>query len=212
VIALAVCAAYLLGGLPFSYWVVRWLQGADLRELGSGNPGATNVLRVAGPLSGLLALGLDILKGWIAVELARRLGVAVTDLGPVALAVVVGHAFPPWLRFHGGKGVAAAAGVLLALAPAALAVAAAVFVVVVATSRIVSLGSMAAAVAVPVAHWGLRHWRPDAAGTEVPQDESMIGWLVLISVFVVVRHRGNLRRLWTGREARLGDKGEDAAR
>lgn len=206
-IAVAVCAAYLIGGLPFSYWVVRWRRGADVRQLGSRNPGATNALRVAGPTSGLLALGLDVLKGYAAVELARGLGIGADDLGPVALAVVVGHAYPLWLRFHGGKGVAAAAGVLLPLAPAALAAAAGVFVVVLATTRIVSVASMAAAVTVPAAHW----WFAVRSATST-EGESMIGWLALISVFVVVRHRSNLRRLWSGREARLGEESEGMSR
>lgn len=206
-IALAVGLAYLIGGLPFSYWVVRWRRGTDVRQLGSGNPGATNALRVGGPASGLLALALDILKGYAAVELARRLGVRFADLGPVALAVVVGHAYPLWLRFHGGKGVAATAGVLLAIAPLALAAAAIVFVAVVASTRIVSLASITAAVTVPAAHWWL-----SGRAAAAPEDHTMIGWLALISVLVVVRHRGNVRRLWAGREARLGDKAEGPSR
>jgi glycerol-3-phosphate acyltransferase PlsY len=194
----ALAAAYLIGGLPFSVWLVRWrVEGADLRQLGSGNPGATNALRVGGRAVGLWVLALDVVKGFAAVELGRALGVAPQLLGAVALAAVVGHVAPIWLGFRGGKGVATAAGGLASLAPLALAVAAAIFILVVVATRIVALGSMAAAVTLPVAQWV---W----AGVEDPDGRAMVLWIVSISLLVLARHGANLRRILSGREARLG--------
>ena len=194
----AVAAAYLIGGLPFSYWLVRWRRpGHDLRLLGSGNPGATNALRVAGARIGLLSLVLDVLKGFLAVELARALGVAPSLLGAAALAAVVGHIAPIWLGFRGGKGVATASGGLLGIAPLALGVAALVFAVMLLATRIVALSSIAAALTLPLAQWVL-------IGRQPEEGWSVIGWILLISLLVVVRHRANLRRLLSGREARLG--------
>ena len=112
----ALAAAYLIGGLPFGFWLVRWQHpGTDLRLLGSGNPGATNALRVGGRTVGLVTLMLDILKGVAAVDLARRCGVEGSALGAVAAAAVVGHVAPIWLGFRGGKGVATACGGLAML-------------------------------------------------------------------------------------------------
>jgi glycerol-3-phosphate acyltransferase PlsY len=192
----AIAAAYLIGGLPFSYWVVRWSRGIDLRLEGSHNPGATNALRVAGVGSGLVTLALDVLKGVAAIALARALSVPESQLGAVAFAAVAGHAFPVWLRFRGGKGVAAATGVYLSLVPSALAIALAVFLGVVAAGRVVALGSIAAAIAVPVAQWALDRWSDPSAGLD-----PMIGWSAGIAALVVARHRSNLSRLWTARRA-----------
>lgn len=199
---LVVLTAYLIGGLPFSYWLVRWQRpGSDLRLLGSGNAGATNALRVGGKAIGLSTLTLDVLKGWVSVELARELGIDGSALGAVAAAAVVGHVAPIWLGFRGGKGVATAGGGLLSLAPWAVAAAAIVFLVVVVATRIVALGSVAAALTLPLAHWL----------TEVPlaAGQPVIGWIVLISLLVVGRHQANLRRWWSGDEARLGANVED---
>lgn len=199
----AVGAAYLIGGLPFSYWLVRWRRpGSDLRLLGSGNPGATNALRVGGKSIGLLTLVLDVLKGFLAVELARRMGVEPAMLGAAAFAAVVGHVAPIWLGFRGGKGVATASGSLLSLAPWALAIAALVFAVMVVATRIVAVSSIAAALTLPLAQWVL-------IGGESAEGWSVIVWILLISLLVVGRHRANLRRLLSGREARLGVDLED---
>lgn len=192
----AMAAAYLIGGLPFSYWVVRWSRGVDLRLEGSQNPGATNALRVAGVRSGLVTLFLDVLKGVVAIVLARALAVPESDLGAVALATVAGHAFPVWLRFRGGKGVAAATGAYLTLVPGALVVALAVFFGVVAAGRVVALGSIAAAITVPLAKLVLDRWS-DPSATLDP----MIGWSAGIAVLVVARHRSNLSRLWRARRS-----------
>ena len=196
---IAVVAAYLMGGLPFSSWLVRWSTGADVRLVGSGNPGATNALRVGGVRVGLATLVLDIAKGYAAVFLARGLGVEESLLGAVALAAVVGHVYPVWVRFHGGNGVATAAGAFLILAPLPLAVAAAVFGLVFGVSRVVSLSSVAAAVTVPAVEYVTT-----GRGGGSTELEPVILWLVLISLLVVARHHANLRRAWAGEEAQLG--------
>jgi glycerol-3-phosphate acyltransferase PlsY len=195
---LAITAGYLIGSLPFGYWLVLWNRGVDLRSEGSGNLGATNALRVAGASTGLATLILDVLKGYLAVELALGLGVSQFVVGAVALAAVVGHSFPPWLRFRGGKGVATAAGALVGVTPAALSVAGVAFVLVLALSRFVSLGSIAAAATVPVAHIAVVGYDGSSS------DGSVILWIGLISLLVVARHHANLRRLWRGEEPRLG--------
>jgi len=200
---LSIAAAYLIGGLPFSYWLVRWQRpGSDLRLMGSGNPGATNAFRVGGRTIGLVTLVLDILKGLVAVELARVLGIEASLLGATALAAVVGHIAPVWLGFRGGKGVATATGGLASLAPGALAVAGMVFIVMLLATRIVAVSSIAAALTLPLAAWVLMSPGPDAGW-------SVIVWILLISLLVVARHRANLRRLLSGREARLGAELED---
>ena len=199
----AIVAAYLIGGLPFSYWVVRWSRGLDLRLEGSRNPGATNALRVAGVRSGLATLTLDVLKGVAAIVLARALTVPEGELGAVALAAVAGHAFPVWLRFRGGKGVAAATGAYLTLVPGALAVALAVFAGVFAAGRVVALGSIAAAITVPVVQLALGRWQDPAAALD-----PMVVWSSAIAVLVVVRHRSNLSRLWNRRRSLSRERGE----
>jgi acyl phosphate:glycerol-3-phosphate acyltransferase len=194
----AFAAAYLIGGLPFSVWVVRWrLPGADLRRLGSGNPGATNALRVGGKAVGLWVLAFDVSKGFAAVELARALGVEPRLLGAAALAAVVGHIASIWLGFRGGKGVATAAGGLVSLAPPAIVAASSIFVLVVLATRIVALGSVAAAVTLPIAEWL-------AVGIQEPAARAMVLWVLLISLLVLARHGANLRRMLDGREERLG--------
>jgi len=202
---LAVLAAYAIGALPFSYWLVRWRRGADVRLVGSGNPGATNALRVGGAPVGFVALALDVFKGWVAIEVGRRLGVSDWALGAVALAAVAGHVFPIWLGLRGGKGVATAAGTFLALAPVALGLGVIAFVVVVLWTRLVSLGSITAAVTVPIAS-ALLALRSGLWSERQP----VIVWIAVISLLILVRHRKNLQRLLAGREARLGIKVEDS--
>ncbi len=189
---IAVAFAYVLGGLPSSYWMVRWRQGSDVRLVGSGNPGATNVLRVAGVSAAVPVLVVDVGKGVLAIVAARWLGLGETQLGAVGAAAVVGHIFPVWLRFKGGKGVATAGGVFVALAPIAFGVAALAFLVVVVATRIVSLASLAAAVALPIVLWRL-----GAA------DPALIAWSVLIAGIVAARHHENIGRLRRGTEPRL---------
>src|SRR5579864_6913554 len=152
-------AAYFLGSIPFGVLLAKWFGGGDVRKAGSGNIGATNVARVAGPLPGILTLLFDIAKGAAAVWLAARFSNdSATWMVIAALAALIGHCFPVWLKFRGGKGVATAAGVFLALCwPAALG-AIGIFVLVVIFSRLVSLGSIAAAAAMPLLIYLL--WAP----------------------------------------------------
>jgi glycerol-3-phosphate acyltransferase PlsY len=195
---LVLVAAYLLGALPFSVWIARaW--GVDVRKVGSGNPGATNVLRAAGRGPGILALACDIGKGVAAVLLARAVAPSPAWLGWAALAAVCGHVFSLFLGFRGGKGVATAAGALVALSPAALGIALVVFVAVVAASRYVSLGSMLAAITFPVA-------LSFVADPELERG-ARVALLVsssLIALLVLVRHRSNAARLLAGTENKLG--------
>ena len=197
--AMVLVAAYLLGALPWSVWIARWTRGIDVRQVGSGNPGATNVLRSAGRGPGIAALSCDVLKGVAAVVLARVAAPSPAWLGWAALAAVCGHVFSVFLGFRGGKGVATAAGALGAVSPEALLAALVVFVAIVAATRYVSLGSMLGAVAFPIALWLLERQELDP--------ESRLSLLVsssLIALLVLVRHRANLERLLAGTENRLG--------
>ena len=187
---LLLLAAYLIGGIPFGYLLVRLKSGQDVRSMGSGNIGATNVLRTTGRALGVLTLLLDIVKGWFAVWLAGRF----TALDPfwmsaAAVAVVLGHAFPVFLKFKGGKAVASFVGAALALAPAALGAVMVVFVVVVAMTRYISLGSILGALLFPLAVWLLYHpvWPVMAAS-------------VFCGAFIIWRHGSNIQRLRAGTE------------
>jgi glycerol-3-phosphate acyltransferase PlsY len=189
--AVSVVAAYLIGSIPFAFLLAR-RRGIDLRLAGSGNVGASNVLRTSGLRLAVVAVALDGLKGTLAVLLAQ--GVAPGTAAPVAAGVasVLGHVYPPWLRFHGGKGVATAAGAFSVLAPAALGIAGAVFVLAVLATRIISVGSMSAAVTLAVV----------TAVTDSPR--LVVAGACIAAALVVVRHRGNLARVMTGTERRVG--------
>ncbi len=195
--------AYLLGSISFSLLVVSLLEHKDIRRLGSGNAGATNVLRVSGAGAGALTLFLDIAKGALPVWLGLRLGASGEVLGAVAVAVVVGHVFPVYHGFRGGKGVATAAGSLGFLEPRALVVSAILFVIVLAVTRYVSIASILGIAAFPVATMMLA--RP--LGLDVAP-----WWLVIsssaITLVVVIKHRTNLARLLEGTEERVGAAGE----
>jgi len=193
-ILLALVLAFLLGSIPFSQLVAR-LRGIDLRSVGSGNIGATNLARALGYGAGALGLLLDVLKGAAAVALARALpGEASTPAIQSLAAVlsVAGHAFTPWLGFRGGKGVATGAGAFAVLAPWATLVSALVFAVVVSLGRMVSLASVLAAAALPVAAFFLGAPRATIAAAAA------------VAALVVARHRENLVRLIRGTENRLG--------
>ena len=187
--ALTLAAAYLLGSMPFGYWVGR-LRGVDLRTQGSGNTGATNVLRVLGRRLGALVMALDIAKGAVAVLIAA--GVGGTGLEVLAAtAAVLGHAFPIFLAFRGGKAVATAAGAMLTLAPAVTMIVFTLWVVVGLGTRYVSLASLVAAVAFPILSIAFGEPWPVVAFT--------LGG----AVFVFWRHRTNIARLRAGTEHRL---------
>jgi glycerol-3-phosphate acyltransferase PlsY len=188
--AFAVLAAYLIGGIPFGLIIVKLMRGADVREEGSGNIGATNVMRTTGPLAGVLTLVLDAAKAWLAVWLADRLtGGSELWMSLAALAVLLGHAFSVWIKFQGGKAVASFAGAFAYLTPVPLLAVLLLFVFVVAWTRYLSLGSVVAAGLFPVACWMILH----------------PGWPVLLSalgaaVLIVERHRANIVRIRAGEE------------
>ena len=189
---LAVALAYLLGSVPFAYVLAR-RRGIDLRDVGSGNVGATNVLRTTGVRQAVLVMCLDAMKGSLAVVLADRLAPGQATPVAAGLASVVGHVYPVWLGFRGGKGVATAAGVFAVLAPVALAIAGVVFVAAVWISRYISVGSIAAATALAV-----------AAASQAPR--AIAVGAVLTAIIIVHRHRSNLSRLIAGTERRVGQR------
>jgi glycerol-3-phosphate acyltransferase PlsY len=189
--------SYLLGSIPFGVILAKFLGGADVRKAGSGNIGATNVARVAGPAAGVLTLLLDAAKGWFAVWLAAR--VVHGETGFVVAAgffALLGHCFPLWLRFRGGKGVATAAGAFAALCPEAMIAALILFALVVWFWRYVSLGSLAAAATIPLFVYFL--WAPHFA----PPNVVTLGSLA-ISAVVIFQHRGNIGRLVRGEEPKF---------
>lgn len=190
-----VLLAYVVGATPTSYWVGRYAYGVDLREMGSGNLGATNTFRILGWKAALPVMVVDIAKGWLPVFLFPQLdGSAVwTWALAYGAAAIVGHVFSFWVGFKGGKGVATSGGVFLALAPKAVLAAVIVWVLVVSFSRIVSVGSLAAAVTIPVMVGYYGH----------PGGASMIWFTVFLAAFVFWAHRSNIRRLIRGREPRI---------
>jgi len=188
---LVLVAAYLIGGIPFGYVLVRLMTGKDIRNSGSGNIGATNVLRTTGRAAGVLTLILDIAKGAFAVWLADRLlNGSLFWMSAAAIAVMAGHAFPVFLRFRGGKAVASFVGAFLYLTPVPLLATIFVFVVTVAASRFISLGSVVAAGLFPLAVWLIEHppWYVLAAAA-------------IAGAFIVVRHRANIDRIRAGSES-----------
>ena len=200
--ALLIFAAYLLGSIPFGYLIVRATGRGDVRETGSGGTGATNVTRRAGKGAGVLTLALDAFKGALAVVLARWLLAPNFGINwwvaACALAVVVGHVFPVWLKFRGGKGVATGLGAFLCLAPLAVACAALVFVAVVAATRYVSLGSIAAAVLLPLFVWLLYGRSVESASLHAVVTCALLG-----GALIVLMHRANIARLVRGDENKL---------
>ena len=190
-IALLVLAtAYLLGAIPFGYLLVKWKTGADVRAAGSGNIGATNVLRTSGKLAGIITLLLDIAKGYVAVWLARRwTGGDPLWMSAAAFAVMAGHAYPIFLKFKGGKAVASFVGAFFCLTPLALSAEIVVFIAIVAWTRHISMGSIVGAATFPLAVWLILHppWPVMAAA-------------VIGSVFIIYKHSSNIARLRAGTE------------
>jgi glycerol-3-phosphate acyltransferase PlsY len=190
-------AAYLLGSIPFGLLLSKLFGGGDVRKAGSGNIGATNVARVAGPLAGILTLIFDTWKGAAAVGYAARAtGDSATWMMIAAFAVLLGHCFPVWLKFKGGKGVATALGVFLALSPLAAVSALLLFILCVVYWRYVSLGSVSAAAAMPLLIYFL--WAPGHAPPLIID----LGTLA-IAALVIYKHDGNLQRLVDGTEPRF---------
>jgi acyl phosphate:glycerol-3-phosphate acyltransferase len=182
--------AYFLGGIPFGYYLVKWKTGTDVRQSGSGNIGATNVLRTQGRAMGIVTLLLDVAKGWLAVWITSVLsdGNAVW-MSAAALVVLIGHAFPILLGFKGGKAVASAVGAYALLTPQPLIGAVAIFMLTVAVYRMISLGAIVAAAALPFGIWLIL--RP--------------AWPVVAlagasAAFIIWRHQGNIERIRAGKE------------
>jgi acyl phosphate:glycerol-3-phosphate acyltransferase len=199
---LLVLTSYLMGSIPFGLILARLFGDSDIRSSGSGNIGATNVARVAGPLPGVLTLALDAGKGWLAVWLAGYIMHAEAAVMVVSgFAAVLGHCFPVWLNFRGGKGVATAAGIFAALCPEALVAALILFALVVWFWRYVSLGSLAAAAAIPLLVYLL--WAPHFA----PPNIVTVGSLA-IAVLVLYQHRSNIGRLARGEEPKFSLRGK----
>ncbi len=198
--------AYLLGSIPFGYILVRAFRGRDIRESGSGNIGATNVAR-SSPTLGALTLLLDATKGLLAVTAGSLLAVSASRAASrpllyafaaiAALFAVVGHMFPIWLKFRGGKGVATSVGVFLALAPKTLLLVMALFVALVAVFRYVSLGSIIVAAAFPLIAYGLHDYHSSPA---------VLAAMSAIAVLIIIKHRENIRRLLAGTENRFALK------
>ncbi len=193
--------AYLLGSIPFGYLLVRIFRKEDIRATGSGNIGATNVARSGAKGLGVLTLLLDLLKGYAAVEIAAHFAPGTpgfpSDLAVAAgIAAVLGHVFPVWLGFKGGKGVATALGVFIAIAPLAALCALGVFIVIFAITRYVSLASIMAAVMMPPF---CLLWMPD-------RSPLFVGGIIFISLLVIAKHHANISRLMQGKESRFGSK------
>ena len=187
---LLLIAAYLIGGIPFGYLLVRLTTGADVRELGSGNIGATNVLRTTGRMAGIVTLLLDIAKGWFAVWLMGHF----TKQDPIwlslaAIAVILGHGFSIFLKFQGGKAVASFVGAFLYLTPLTVAATTILFVAAVWYTRHISFGSIAGAAMFPLGVWMIEHPPPPVLLA------SIVG-----GVFVIWRHWSNIERLMAGTE------------
>jgi glycerol-3-phosphate acyltransferase PlsY len=193
---LLLAVAYLIGGIPFGYLIVKLKSGRDVRSLGSGNIGATNVLRTSGTAGGVATLLLDIAKGYLAVWLMARFG---SDsplwLSAAAIAVMAGHAFPVFLKFQGGKAVASFIGAFLYLTPVPLLAVLVLFLIIVIATRYVSLGSILAAGTFPLAVYLILH-------PEWP----VLTASILAGAFIVYRHRANIERIRAGNEHVFGSK------
>jgi acyl phosphate:glycerol-3-phosphate acyltransferase len=190
----ALSLGYLVGSIPFAWLVGRLAIGVDVRQAGSGNVGAANVLRTGGVTVAVCVLILDMAKGAASVLWAARLTTGEAGPALAGLAAVVGHIYPVWLRFRGGKGVATAAGVFSVLTPFAVAPAAVVFVLTVWATRYISLGSILATLALgPIA------WTTGASSTATTTAAA-------VGALIVFRHRSNIRRLRDGSERRIGQR------
>jgi glycerol-3-phosphate acyltransferase PlsY len=195
---LSACIAYLIGSIPFGYLIVRWQKGFDVRTIGSGSIGATNVMRSLGAVGFVTTFILDAGKGAVAVLLAARL--TANDprwIAVAATAAILGHCFPIWLRFRGGKGVATGVGVFMTLAPIQVGLALAIFAVVVALWRYVSLGSICGAAAFPALLYFLR---------QPPPALPVVLGAAAGAMIIIAKHHSNIRRLLNGTENRLGKK------
>tara|TARA_R110002126_G_scaffold28337_7_gene94195 strand:+ start:3241 stop:3909 length:669 start_codon:yes stop_codon:yes gene_type:complete len=198
-----ILASYLLGALPFGLLLAKGLKGIDPRTVGSGNIGATNTIRAVGKPIGLTAFALDVMKGLAPALWLAPLAAAEPDLVRAQVlggaAAVIGHCFPVYLGFKGGKGVATACGAAIAVDPIVFLIGGAAWLICLATTRYVGLASMVMGVAFPIAAWA----RGD--------DAWFLGGTAALAALILLRHRANLGRLLRGEEPRMGDKKRDAA-
>ena len=199
---LALVVAYLLGGIPFGYLLVRLKTGGDVRSMGSGNIGATNVLRSGGKALGAATFVLDVVKGASAVLLGAAIAGPVLPMIPqrdvealAALFAVLGHMFPVWLKFRGGKGVATGFGVFLVAAPLAAIASITLFALVFALTRYVSLGSILGAASFPFFAYFTVHG---------PRPRFFVAVQAIVALLIIVKHHPNIRRLLAGNEHRFG--------
>ena len=202
-LALIAALSYLLGSIPFGYMLVRTFRGEDVRQSGSGNIGATNVSRKS-PVLGVLTLLLDALKGSAAVGIAYVLAMRMpgslmpySEMSMAALFAVLGHTFPVWLKFRGGKGVATGLGSFIVIAPKAVLLAAGIFVAVVVIFRYVSLGSIVAVACLPLVVYGV------GVSGRAP---AVLAFITATSLLIIARHYENIGRLLAGTESRIGAK------
>jgi len=191
---LFVSCAYLIGSIPFAWLLARRMRGVDIRMIGSGNVGAANVYRAAGAGTAAMVVALDVAKGACAVLLASRAGQNLGVQAASGVAAVVGHVFPIWLGFRGGKGVATSCGVFAVLAPMATALAGIGFIITVWLTRYVSLGSLGAAIVLPPLAYYLA------------SPVTVVAAAAVCTVIILGRHRANLRRLQHGTERRLSER------
>jgi glycerol-3-phosphate acyltransferase PlsY len=189
---LVILAAYLLGSIPFAFLLARRWGARDLRLVGSGNIGAANVMRASGVTAGVMVALLDMAKGALSVWLAGRLSADGAAPAAAGLAAIIGHIYPVWLRFRGGKGVATACGVFAVLTPLAVPPALATFAAVVWLTKYISLGSVFASLALPPVAYAIGSPPPAVAAA------------VASAALIIFRHRSNLARVWTGSERRIG--------
>ena len=190
-IAAVIAGAYLIGSIPFALILSRhW--GADLRSVGSGNMGAANVMRASGVTAGVLVAALDMAKGAASVWIAARLTDSAELPAAAGFAAIVGHIYPVWLRFRGGKGVATACGVFSMLTPLAVPPALALFALAVWFTQYISLGSVLASMALPPLAYALGSPAPGVLAAAAA------------SVLIIFRHRSNVLRVWMGTERRVG--------
>ncbi len=195
---ISAAVGYLLGSIPFGYLVVRIFKGEDVRSSGSGNIGATNVARKS-PLLGVATLVLDAAKGLAAVLVARMLFSGTHQpliMTTAAFFAVLGHLFPVWLKFRGGKGVATSLGAFILLTPKSILCMVVLFLLIAVAFRYVSLGSVAVAAAFPLLAWAFHEYA----------DSRQLIFIAVVSAFIIWRHRQNIGRLAAGTESRLGSK------
>ncbi len=207
-ILIIILSSYLLGSIPFGIIISRLWKGIDIREYGSKNPGATNVYRVIGPVPAVIVLLLDIGKGLLAVFLLSQIifhqpATSQVNLKIIAgISVILGHSFPVFASFKGGKGVATGLGVLIALVPLEAALAFLLFLIIVSITRYVSLGSLVSALFILLALTFERYY------LDKPVANELLVTILLLAIFIFYTHRLNIKRLLNGTENRFGKKVE----